>query len=229
MNELCDTSIKDLLNSISIEKINNDMFKNFIFQILSGTYCLAKCNIAHFDLHGGNILISIVNPNKYWFYKINNKDYYIYNFGYIMKLWDFGRSIIINEDNLEILKTQLLSQIKRFFKYIFKQDKNFEADIKKLINLQNIRILLFTFDFWRIISYIYSKLKAKDYLYLKFKQTINLLSKIKKDCEQNWIIPLLTRNICNDSYQFMDYILNKYFYKYQTKQTQIINSVEYNL
>ena len=229
MNELCDTSIKDLLNSITIEKINNNMFKNFIFQILSGVYCLSKNNIAHFDLHGGNILISYVESNKYWYYKINNKNYYIYNFGYIMKIWDFGRSIIINEDNLELLKAQLISQIKRFFKNIFKQDKNFETDVKKLITLQNIRILLFTFDFWRIISYIYSKLKGKDYLYLKFKQTIILLSKIKKDCEQNWIIPLLTRNIYNDPYQFMEYILNKYFYKYQKEQTQLINSVEYNL
>ena len=61
------------------------MFHSFIFQILSGIYSIHKlCNICHFDLHGGNILISNIEANGYWLYSINNSDYYIPNYGYIL-------------------------------------------------------------------------------------------------------------------------------------------------
>ena len=71
------------------------MFHSFIFQILSGIYSIHKiCNICHFDLHGGNILISNIEANGYWLYSINNNDYYIPNYGYILK---YG--ILVDPDN----------------------------------------------------------------------------------------------------------------------------------
>tara|TARA_Y100000996_G_scaffold401066_1_gene371646 strand:- start:612 stop:1883 length:1272 start_codon:yes stop_codon:yes gene_type:complete len=227
MNELCDTTIKDLLYNIEIEKINDNIFKSFIFQILNGLYCIHKYNIAHFDLHGGNILISYIKSGKYWAYNVGNKKYYICNYGYILKLWDFGRSIIINENNLDMLINGILQQVKRFYKNIFKYNKNFVNDVKELLNISNIKIILFAFDLWRIVSYLYSKIKAKEYLSLKFKKTLKLLTNIKKDCEYNWIYPLINKQINVSFEKFNSYLLNKYFHKFTVEKTEIINNIEY--
>ena len=102
LNELCDSSLKDILNNNYIEKINDNMLYSFMFQILCGIYSIHKlCNICHFDLHGGNILISNIEQNGYWLYNINNNDYYIPNYGYILKIWDFGRSMILYTDDFD--------------------------------------------------------------------------------------------------------------------------------
>ena len=101
------------------------MFHSFIFQILSGIYSIHKlCNICHFDLHGGNILISNIEANGYWLYSINNNDYYIPNYGYILKIWDFGRSMILNTDDFIDICSQIIHQCKRFYKEHFKKILN---------------------------------------------------------------------------------------------------------
>ena len=120
LNELCDSSLKDILTNNYIENINDTMFHSFIFQILSGIYSIHKiCNICHFDLHGGNILISNILSNGYWLYSINNNDYYIPNYGYILKIWDFGRSMILYTDDFVDICSQIIHQCKRFYKERF--------------------------------------------------------------------------------------------------------------
>ena len=231
LNELCDSSLKDILSTNSIENITDNMFYSFIFQIISGIFSIHKlCNICHFDLHGGNILISKIEANGYWLYSINNNDYYIPNTGYILKIWDFGRSMIINQDKFSDIKNQIIHQTKRFFKEPFEKNKKLEKKIFKKIDKNNIKIILFAFDIWRILSYLYSKIKKDNYLEIKYVKTLKLLSLIKKDCENNWILSLLNNSeISNTPEIFMNYLLNKYFKQYTTVQTELINKNKYNI
>ena len=229
LNELCDSSLKDIIGNTYIEQINDNMFHSFIFQIISGIYSIHKIsNICHFDLHGGNILISNIEADGFWLYQINSVDYYIPNFGYILKIWDFGRSMIIKQDELHDLALQIIHQAKRFFKDPFKKNPKLEKKIYKKLNINNIRIILFSFDIWRIISYLYSKFKKESYYELKFNKTLELLSSIKKDCENNWIINLLNNTeISNTTELFSNYLLNKYFSIYTKSKFNLINKKKY--
>ena len=86
-----------------------------------------------------------------------------------------------------------------------------EKKIFKKLNKTNIKIILFAFDLWRIISYLFSKFKKDNYLSLKFKSTLELLVNIKKDCENNWVQLLFNVNeISNTPEIFMNYLLNKF-------------------
>tara|TARA_Y100000816_G_C26100276_1_gene582921 strand:- start:1347 stop:2612 length:1266 start_codon:yes stop_codon:yes gene_type:complete len=231
LNELCDSSLKDILNTDHIEKIDDNMLYSFIFQIICGTYSIHKlCNICHFDLHGGNILISVIEQNGYWLYNINNNDYYIPNYGYILKIWDFGRSMIISNDAFEDIVAQIIHQCKRFFKETFKKYVKIESKIIKRLNKSNIKIILFAFDVWRIISYLYSKIKKDNYLSIKFSKSLDLLVKIKKDCENNWVSLLINNDeISNTPEIFMNYLLTKYFSEFTKIQTQLINKKKYSI
>ena len=231
LNELCDSSLKDILTNNYIEGINDIMFHSFIFQILSGIYSIHKlCNICHFDLHGGNILISNIEANGYWLYSINNSDYFIPNYGYILKIWDFGRSMILYKDDFEDICSQIIHQCKRFYKDPFKKNPKLDKKIFKKLNKTNIRIILFAFDIWRIISYLYSKFKKDNYLSIKFKTTIELLANIKKDCENNWVhLMFNATEISNTPEIFMKYLLDKYFSEYTKTQTKLINKKKYSI
>ncbi len=235
LNELCDDSIKGLISSTKeIEKINQEMFISFIFQIINGLYALSKIyKIIHFDCHGGNILVSKVISGGIWSYMVNNTIYYIPNHGYILKVWDFGRSLIIGKDSYDKIYESIISQAKRFYKGAFENDKDLEKKIYKYLNKDNIQIICYAFDIWRIISYIYSKLKKEQYLEYKFNDIIKFLNRIKKKTEDNWIIPLLTQEpIYNDIDKFTTFLLNKYFKIYTKpidKKTIIINKKHYEL
>jgi len=231
LNELCDSSLKDILTNNYIESINDTMFHSFIFQILSGIYSIHKlCNICHFDLHGGNILISNIEANGYWLYNINNNDYYIPNYGYILKIWDFGRSMILNKDEFVDICSQIIHQCKRFYKEPFNKNPKLDKKIFKKLNKTNIRIILFAFDIWRIISYLYSKFKKDNYLSIKFKSTLELLANIKKDCENNWVHLMFNSNeISNTPEMFMKYLLDTYFSEYTKTQTKMINKKKYSI
>ena len=229
LNELCDSSLKDILNNNYIEDINDTMLHSFIFQILCGIFSIHKlAHICHFDLHGGNILISNIKNEGYWLYSINNNDYYIPNYGYILKIWDFGRSMLMDIDKIDDLKNQIIHQAKRFFKDIFKKNPKLDKKVFKKLNKSNLKIILFAFDLWRIVSYLYSKIKKDDYLTLKFEKTLDLLSRIKKDCENNWIHILVNcEEVSNTPEIFMNYLLNKYFKLYTTSQNILINKKKY--
>jgi len=231
LNELCDSSLKDILSNNYIEQINDTMFHSFIFQIIAGVYSIHKISrICHFDLHGGNILISNIEANGYWLYNINNNDYYIPNHGFILKIWDFGRSMIINTDDFTDICNQIIHQCKRFYKDAFKKNPKLEKKIYKKLNKTNICIILFAFDLWRIISYLYSKFKKDSYLSLRFKNTLQLLVNIKKDCENNWVHLLFNASeISNTPEMFVNYLLNKYFTKYTTGQSLLINKKKYTI
>ena len=234
LNELCHDSIKGLLSvTEEVEKISQEMFMSFIFQIINGLYAINKIyKIIHFDCHGGNILVSKVISGGYWTYQVNNIVYYIPNHGYILKIWDFGRSLIIDKDPYIKLYDNIVLQCKRFFKSAFDNDSELEKKIYKYLSKDNIQLIGYCFDIWRIISYIFSKLKKDSYLDYKFNDIIKLLNRIKKKCEQNWIIPLLSQQpLYNDIDTFNNHLLTKYFKIYTNKPDDpiIINKKHYSL
>ena len=137
--------------------------------------------------------------------------------------------ILYTDDFIDIC-SQIIHQCKRFYKEPFSKNPKLEKKIFKKLNKTNIKIILFAFDLWRIISYLFSKFKKDSYLSLKFKTTLDLLINIKKDCENNWVHLMFNSNeISNTPEIFMTYLLNKYFNEYTKSQTQLINKKKYNI
>ena len=89
-NELADGDLKMYLEKRP-EIWNPDVVDSIVFQIAAGLYSLKKFyNMTHNDLHWGNVLIHEIKPSGFWHYKIDKKDYYVPNFGFMCTLWDFG-------------------------------------------------------------------------------------------------------------------------------------------
>ena len=65
-------------------------------QIIFAIYVLSINGIYHNDLHWNNILIKKIKPGGHFEYKINDKSYFIPNYGYVAIVWDFGYSIHFN-------------------------------------------------------------------------------------------------------------------------------------
>ena len=70
-----------------------------LFQILAGLHAIQMHGqIQNRDIKAKNILFYNVKPGGYWQYKINNKNYYVPNYGTLFILNDFGVSSIYNPD-----------------------------------------------------------------------------------------------------------------------------------
>lgn len=64
---------------------------NAIFQILAALYAMnIHYSLIHNDFHGGNVLVQRVKPGGYWVYKIDGRDYYVPNLGYVFLIADYG-------------------------------------------------------------------------------------------------------------------------------------------
>ena len=97
------------------------MFRSFIFQIIAGVCSIYEISTFVILIYTVVILISNIEANGYWLYSINSNDYYIPNHGFILKIWDFGRSMIINTDEFSDICNQIIHQCKRFYKDAFKK------------------------------------------------------------------------------------------------------------
>jgi hypothetical protein len=92
INELADGDLKYIIKKV---KPNIDIIKIMYFQIYVSLYCMRKYfNLYHNDLHYGNVLFRKIKPGGYIKYIIEGIDIVVPNIGYIMILWDFGRSFI---------------------------------------------------------------------------------------------------------------------------------------
>jgi hypothetical protein len=88
---IIDKSKEDITESVRIEE-----WYNCYFQILVAIYAIQKYyQLAHRDLHWGNILFNNTIKQGYWIYQIDNIKYYLPNAGFVVKLWDFGKSLSI--------------------------------------------------------------------------------------------------------------------------------------
>ena len=90
VNELADIDLIMFLRK-NVDVWNSELVENCIFQLATALYALEKFyKITHNDLHDGNVLVHKVEPGGFWHYKIDSKNYYLPNLGYVFVLWDFG-------------------------------------------------------------------------------------------------------------------------------------------
>ena len=104
--ELANGTLNDYLsdNNPSIDELYS-----CIFQLSSAIHALQKYyQIGHGDIKAANILYYKIKKGGYWKYTINNKNYYVPNYGYLFVLNDFGISeFYFNKINNKIKGTRL--------------------------------------------------------------------------------------------------------------------------
>lgn len=88
--EQCERTLDSLLNN---ESLNDDELESLVMQIVMTLLTYQKVfDLTHNDLHTNNIMY-VDTPEKYLYYKINNKNYRVPTYGRIYKIIDFGRAI----------------------------------------------------------------------------------------------------------------------------------------
>jgi len=92
LNEYANGDLKTFLNNIAIIK-TEAIIKNTFMQIFLAIATFhKKFDMTHNDTHWGNFLYFKVKPGGYIKYKINKKEYYLENLGYLWVIWDFGKA-----------------------------------------------------------------------------------------------------------------------------------------
>ena len=117
----------------------NDIIYNIIFQVLYSLRCLEEYRINHNDMNLGNILLEDDqnNKNTYDKYTIKNKSFYVPNYGFRVKVIDYGVSCGDNHKNSEIVGLEFCGIYGTYSKYY---------DIHKLLNgIYNAYIYLLNF------------------------------------------------------------------------------------
>lgn len=77
------------------EARTDDEYESVIAQLVIAIYFFHKFGFQHNDLHLGNVLIHKIKPGGYWHYLINNEHIYVKNVGFMIVLWDFGMSSLM--------------------------------------------------------------------------------------------------------------------------------------
>jgi hypothetical protein len=91
-NELADMDLHHWLDS-GYGTLHN--LRNALFQIVMGLLVTQKyLGFVHHDLHTGNVLVNIINPKGHYLYVVNGRPYPLNNNGFLMRLWDFGKSAL---------------------------------------------------------------------------------------------------------------------------------------
>lgn len=94
-----------------------DTWYNAYFQITTAIYCLQSYfNLTHLDLHSDNILVKRVKPGGVWKYKINGKNYYVPNYGYIFYINDFGHAWIPDSLQSWIVRKKYKGKNKKIYR-----------------------------------------------------------------------------------------------------------------
>jgi len=123
-----------------------DVLHSAYFQILAALAVLnKKLNVLHFDLHTGNILVFKVPEGGSFYFKVGSKEYFIPNYGFVFKVWDFSLSNILTEDSMDDLAHKTLFNLKRELRSVeFHAIKNRLSDNfnNKMIDIK----YLYSFD-----------------------------------------------------------------------------------
>ena len=170
--EYFDGTIFDLINSnfplfppnkriFTPEKI--ELFNSIFAQLIITIFLFHnKFEYYHNDTHLKNFLYKKVNADdKYFHYKIRDKDYYIKNCGYVIVLSDYGLSKKINEHYTNKYKKNklkdyedILNKISLYLKNIFKNNNIKEfTHYKDMSNKKNITDFS-SFDEFDFLNYI---------------------------------------------------------------------------
>jgi hypothetical protein len=135
---------------------------NFVYsslqQIFVGLYTINKyLGCVHMDLHKGNVLIHEIKEDGFYRYIIDKHDYYIYYRKYLIKIWDFGRSLLLTKDPALMMEKILRDFYNRFFPSFYDEHKDI---IHKNSRNHRYHQYLYAIDTWRILNAYYVDLKA---------------------------------------------------------------------
>lgn len=113
-------------------KSNLGMIKPLAFQVFSALAAVnMKLHLVHFDLHIGNILVNEIENSGYLHYNINGESYYIPNIGYLFTLWDFSRSVLLDQESSDLAIRKFLFHGKKNFGNSFYQHRSIiESNLK---------------------------------------------------------------------------------------------------
>lgn len=142
----------------------DDVYESVIMQMTMAVYAFHKLGYVHTDCHFGNFLVHEIKPGGYWRYKINGKNVYVPNKGYLVVLWDPGLATKSTDYNLDY---------GRFLGLMYLMEDYEEFDHMELVSA-NCYILL---D--EILSHIRKKDFIDHMLKCKFKHV--LIDKVPDD------------------------------------------------
>jgi len=153
VNELADMDLHDYLKEVNIDEKHLYFLESIFKQIAYGCDYMRKNKIIHFDLHVGNILLS---KEKNKIIKYDNNEIIS---DYIVKITDFGRSIILTDKIRNTVYKKIWKEMTRFYpNYYIKEDEKLkEKFIKNIKKLGDD--ILYAFDIWRIYKNILSLTK----------------------------------------------------------------------
>lgn len=135
-----------------------NLMMSVLFQIYFGIHALhVLTDTIHFDLHLGNILISSTEPGGYFHYNLDNTDYYVPNNGLIFKIWDFSRSVVLDEDEPHIIKQKFVFFGKRNFPRKF--DSILPKIAENLLKKSHVAVL-YSMDVYRFTKSLFSVLRV---------------------------------------------------------------------
>lgn len=86
LNELAEGDLKHFVNM----KQKKEILENVFVQVMMCILSFHNLGYKHLDTHWGNFLYHKVEKKGYIRYKIEDKEFYIKNEGYIFTIWDFG-------------------------------------------------------------------------------------------------------------------------------------------
>jgi len=138
LNELASGDIISLLEGIKQGKIKSFNLYNFIFQIFISLYSFHNLGYIHGDAHVGNFLYHKVKNGDYVYYKINGKNIYVKNTGYLWMIWDFGFSFEKDEDLTNQFKedfNEILTSLHSKYNRIIPEEDKEEDFLEFLDNL----------------------------------------------------------------------------------------------
>lgn len=143
INELCHFDFRNHMFNISLKLTSHPtalllkVIDTYILQVLIGLRALNNRGVIHFDLHLGNLLVTLLSVSQdpkslqvmWWHYRIEGVDYYVPYYDSIVKLWDFGRSVILPRDRT-LAAAKALKTGKRFFaKYYTRYNRQIAANL----------------------------------------------------------------------------------------------------
>jgi hypothetical protein len=124
----------DLKTFIDDNKYNNkkELLINSLEQIFISILTFhKKFNYSHNDCHWGNFLYHKIKPGGYMHYKINNKDIYIENLGYLWIIWDYGFINSLTKNNKFIDYSRVINA------FISKYDNGWNKNLDSVNNKKN--------------------------------------------------------------------------------------------
>lgn len=200
----------------------NNVIYNIIFQVLYSLKCLEKYRINHNDLNLGNILLQndFNNINTFDKYTINNKSFFVPNYGFRIKIIDYGVSCGDNNKNSETVGLEFCGIYGIYSKYY---------DTHKFLNgIYNSYIYLLNFlnidKDNKIINLIKKIIPMKYIGFHRYNINLSEYETLKYPFKYNdVIVPNYSYNEVNDILT-LDEIF-ELFDEYQIEQN-IINSYE---